>query len=240
MTWSLNSFSATATPQSASHRGFTLIEVLVVMSLLAMIMLAMSSALRTMAQTESRVDERLQRNDQMRVVNGFLRQTLGRVATVKVNDLTSPSGRRILFAADGSSISWVGIMPARHGAGGRYYFRLNSEKTPTGSALTLRYMPWTAQTDFPEWSQSESHTLVRNISGFKVEADGLPQDIQSMPAGWPRGWQSGWTVADALPQRLRLTWADPQGLWPALVVSVLPTLQSQPGSSGFVAGGSVR
>lgn len=240
MNLSSNYFALTAARQSGPHRGFTLIEVLVVMSLLAMIMLAMSSALRTMAQTESRVDEILQRNDQMRVTNGFLRQALGKVDAVKINSPMSPGGRRILFTADASSISWVGIMPARHGAGGRYFFRLAPEEMPSGNALILRYAPWTAQTSFPEWTQSESHILARNISVFKVEADGLPSDIQSIPVGWPRGWQSGWAIADTLPQRLRLTWADARGPWPALVITVLPTLQSQPGSSGFVAGGSVR
>ena len=54
-------------------RGFTLVEILVAMSLLAVVMAATLSAMRTMAQTEVRVDERLQRIDQMRVVNGFLR-----------------------------------------------------------------------------------------------------------------------------------------------------------------------
>ena len=37
--------------------GFTLVEVLVVMSLLSLVMLAMGSALRTTAQTEERVDQ---------------------------------------------------------------------------------------------------------------------------------------------------------------------------------------
>ena len=65
-----------ATP---AHWGFTLIEVLVVISLLSLLMLAMGSALRTTAQTEERVDQRLQRTDEIRVASGFLRSVLGRV-----------------------------------------------------------------------------------------------------------------------------------------------------------------
>ena len=64
--------------------GFTLVEVLVVMSLLSLVMLAMGSALRTTAQTEERVDQRLQRADEMRLAADFLRSILGRVSARKV------------------------------------------------------------------------------------------------------------------------------------------------------------
>jgi len=37
------------------HKGFTLLEMLVVMVLLSVIMLGLLSALRTMAQTETRI-----------------------------------------------------------------------------------------------------------------------------------------------------------------------------------------
>lgn len=222
------------------HRGFTLIEMLVVMSLLAVIMVAMGSALRTMAQTEDRVDERLRRNDQMRVVNNFLKKALGRIDVVKGIDLTTPNGQNIQFTAAADSISWIGIMPARYGVGGRYFFRLASEETPQGKALVLRYAPWLMQPKFPEWSQSESYVLAPAITNFQVEAEGLPLDIQTIPSNWPRGWQTGWPVQQAIPQRLRLTWADPKGAWPPLVIALMPTAQSQSGSGGFVVGGSGR
>ena len=66
-------------PLPKNGGGFTLVEVLVVLSLLSLVMLAMGSALRTTAQTEERVDQRLQRADEMRVTTGFLRYILGRV-----------------------------------------------------------------------------------------------------------------------------------------------------------------
>ena len=65
------------------QQGFTLVELLVVMTLLSLVMLAMGSALRTTAQTEERIDQRLQRADEMRVANGFLREILGRLSARK-------------------------------------------------------------------------------------------------------------------------------------------------------------
>ena len=59
-------------------QGFTLVELLVTMALLSLLMLGMASALRTMAQTEERVDARLAKADEFRVATGFLRSIVGR------------------------------------------------------------------------------------------------------------------------------------------------------------------
>lgn len=65
------------------QHGFTLVELLVVITLLSLVMLALGSALRTTAQTEERVDRRMLRTDELRVANGFLRSVLGRVSLQK-------------------------------------------------------------------------------------------------------------------------------------------------------------
>jgi general secretion pathway protein J len=220
--------------------GFTLVEILVAMSLLAIVMVATLSAMRTMAQTEVRVDERLQRADQMRVVNGFLRAALGRVdATVRTT--TPASGeRQPQFFADAKSVSWIGVMPARYGAGGRYFFHLSLQETGAQAALVLRYTPWAGQPAFPDWNKSETQILVKNAINFQVDAEGLPFELQTIPATWPIGWNVGWSVKTALPQRVRLTWADSVGAWPPLVIAITPTLQSQSNSGGFTTGGSLR
>lgn len=220
--------------------GFSLIEVLVVMSLLSMIMVAMGSALRTLSMTEVRVDDRLQRNDQMRVALNFIASTLGRVEEIKIVVPGNNGVKQVQFVADGRSVRWVGIMPARYGTGGQHFFRLAVEDATQGPALVLRFSPWHEQADFPVWEQSESYTLATGVTEFRVEAQGLPLDMQSIPATWPRQWQEGWPVKDAVPQHIRLTMADQTGLWPPLVVALVPTHQSQPSNSGFVLGGTSR
>ena len=62
-------------------------ELLVVLTLLALVMVAMASALRTASQTEERVDVRLQRMDDLRTVSGFLRSILGRVSAQKISKI---------------------------------------------------------------------------------------------------------------------------------------------------------
>ena len=222
------------------QRGFTLVEMQVVMSLLAIIMVATVSSLRTMAQTETRVDERLQRVDQMRVVNSFLRKTLGRIDASKVSNPSRPGEVSLLFLADDASIQWVGVMPARHGTGGRHFFKLALDGKDRDKALVLHYTPWSDLNQFPDWSQSESHVLVKGIKEFHVEVQGLPGDLSLVTAEWPIGWVSSWTAKNALPQQLRLSLEDEKSRWPPLVIAVLPTSQSRPNSGGFTIGGAAR
>lgn len=219
--------------------GFTLVEVLVAVSLLAVIMVALGGAMRTMAQTEARVDQRLQRMDDLRVATGFLQQVLGRVSARKQPAPQGQGVQQVAFRATPTSIEWVGIMPARHGLGGRYFFRLQPEELATGPALVLRFAPWDAAApSFPDWSQATARTLVPALGQFAVYAEGRPTQNQALPPDWPLGWVPGWPVADQVPQRLRISWA-PAGLaWPDLVLPVRALTQGAGVGGGFTIGGS--
>ena len=55
------------------------------MVLLSIIMLGLVSALRSMAQTETKIDERLQRLAEIRVDRSFLQQTPTRASTATLD-----------------------------------------------------------------------------------------------------------------------------------------------------------
>jgi general secretion pathway protein J len=208
--------------KTARMQGFTLIELLVVMTMLSLIMMGMAGAFRTMAQTETRVDEKLQRTDQMRVVQQFLLHTVSRIDGTLV-DLPQ-RGQGVLFQANADSVQWVGIMPARPGVGGRHFFRLALEDTSGGDkGLVIRYVPWAMQVQFPDWTQAESQVLVNRITQWSVETEGLPRELSQLTGEWPRGWQTTWTAPKAIPQRMRIAIADAKGPWPPIILSVPQT-----------------
>src|SRR5690606_11879530 len=99
-------------------RGFTLVELLVTMALLSLLMLGMASALRTMAQTEERVDARLANADEFRIATGFLRSIVERISARKNPTPITQGASPYMFMGTPTALSWVGIMPARYGAGG--------------------------------------------------------------------------------------------------------------------------
>lgn len=222
----------------AGQSGFTLIELLVVMTLLSVIMIGLVSALRTMAQTESKIDQRLNRLDEIRVARAFLQQTLSRVSSATV-DAPGATGKRVVpFEAFEDSVTWIGVMPARPDVGGRHYFRLAMEVTGAGRELVLRFTPWRPNGALPDWTQADSRVLLTAVERIRVEAEGLPPRARAATPPWPQGWQTGWPVDDALPERLRFRLADAQGEWPEWTLPLRPLLQSDGSVSQVVVGGA--
>lgn len=210
------------------HRGFTLIELLVGMSLLAVIMTGLVAAMRTMAQTEVKIDQRLQRLDEIRGARSFMQQILSRVST-ELTDAPGATGKTVAsFVATPSTLTWVGIMPARPGAGGRYYFRLAMEGVDDNRALVLRFFPWNSDHAYPDWSSAEPRTLAPDVKQLTIQAQGLSPNGASAQPPWPQGWQAGWPVPNALPDRIRIGVIDAQGNWPEWNIA----LQSLPQSDG--------
>lgn len=223
------------------HRGFTLLEMLVVMSLLSVIMVGLVAALRGMAQTESRIDQRLDRLDEIRVARSFLQQTLTRVSAMTL-DAPGATGKTIIpFVATPDSLSWVGILPARPNVGGRHFFRLELEDTSAGRELVLRISPWKPDIVFPDWSKAESRVLIRGITQMNLQAQGLAPQRHNPAEPWPPGWQDGWPITDSLPERVRLGLADAQGDWPEWIIALSALPQSDHSfSRTVVGGGSIR
>ena len=217
-------------------RGFTLLELLVVMGLLSAVMLALGAALRTIAQSEDRVDRRLAQADELRVASAFMRTTLGRVSARKMAPAPAPApasgASPVLFAAAPEALAWVGVMPARYGQGGRQYFRLGIEPAGAEAALVLRFLPWTGASTFPDWSQAESRVLVRNATALQLRYE----DTRKAPSTWT----SEWAETKYLPARVELTLQTPAGAWPALVIPLRTPPDSESGGSSRrgVIGGS--
>lgn len=226
--------------QARRVRGFTLVELLVAMSLMSLILLAMSSALHTMGQTESRIDERSNRLDDFRSATAFIRSTLGRVSMRSRPGTGSVDQSNYLFEGRNEGIAWVGTMPARYGAGGRHFFRLMAEPSGQGHALVLRYSPWGPAAGFPDWSQVDGRVLVSGVTAWSVEYE----DPRVAPGRWMPEWSMamGNTNQDRrsrLPSRVRLLIQVAGSDWPELVIP-LRQLPSQVGGSsgGFAVGGS--
>lgn len=196
-------------PPTRVQRGFTLIELLVVMTLLALLMTGLISAMRTMAQTETKIDQRLQRLDDLRTVHSLLSQALSQVSALRMDTPDMPGKAMVPFVATPNSLIWLGILPARPGVGGRHYFRLAVEESGSENVLALRLAPAQPDLQLPNWGTADVHVLLRNVSQLAVQAKGLAPSNSSQINTWPKGWQSGWPVAESLPEQVRLSLSDP-------------------------------
>lgn len=202
-------------------RGFTLVELLVVLTLSSVIMLALVAALRSMSQTELRVDQWLARLDERRVVQNFVPSILGRVSARRA-EMSGLAGRPVvLFDGRPDSVSWVGVMPAREGAGGRYHFRLALEPgrlhaTDAPQVLVVRYLPFRLGATVQDWAAAEARVLLRDALGLVLAYE----DARRKPAEWV----DHWTVTERLPDAVRIRISTARDDLPLLFVPlrVLP------------------
>jgi len=208
--------------------GFTLVEILVVMTLMSMVMLALGAAMHTIGQTETRVDERLRRADEMRVAAGFLASVLGRISAHKSAVPTQVGASLYLFEGTRSAVTWVGVMPARYGAGGRYFFRLALESVGVDTALVIRFAPWTESAALPNWASADSRVLVPTATAFALEyAD---EDASNLM------WLPQWSDPQRLPTRIRVSLRTPASDWPYLIIPTRQLPASDNGRGGFSLG----
>jgi general secretion pathway protein J len=213
----------------ATSRGFTLVEILVALMLLSLVMLGLSAALRGFAQTESRIDSRITRGETARALDGFLREILGWVSSIRLpgQDGAKP---RVALVGRQHELMWLGIMPARHGVGGLFFLRLGVEPREKGPALVLRYVPLRGKAEgMPDWAAAEAIELADEVENVQFQYLGDAKD----------GWLSEWSAREKLPTHVRLS---VQGLGGVLQDLIVELIQGHSlGDEGEIdVGGGVR
>ena len=233
-----------------SSQGFTLLEMLVVMVLLSIIMLAMVSGMRSAGQSSDRVDAGLERQDEVRVAERFVRGTLGRMSqrplagaslqsTPMGSNMQSNGNPPILFEGAPNQVSWVGVMPARYGAGGRNFFRLSVEPVGQGAGLVMRYVPWSDQTTFPDWGSAASQVLLTEVTGLALQYENdRPENMDAATE-----WVSPWNHQDYAPAHIAISIERGSRSPIEWVVPIWGLLAGKPGALGGdedVIGGTVE
>lgn len=186
-------------PSPVSQSGFTLLEVLLALVLMAMTMVGVWGALRTGAQLTRSAEASTERSDRVRAVQAFLRNYLGGAQPQAFVPAKDQSAR--MFIGDPLSLTYVAPMPAQLGNGGLFVQRLQFVRESGGNDYTLQliYAPLSGDTASPA---SKPETLLEHVTdaGFEylVAAQG------NAPAKWQRTWHS----TNGLPLAVHIV-ADP-------------------------------
>jgi general secretion pathway protein J len=121
------------------------------------------------------------------------------------------------FEARPESLAWIGILPARYGAGGRHYMRLAVES----GQLVLRFAPWTGAPVFTAWDQAAAQSLAAPVSTLTLRYQD-PASGQWSPVWPPPDMPRNQLPPSLLPSAVALEVDGPQPPWPPLVAAVAP------------------
>ena len=205
--------------QARQTRGFTLIEVVIAVSLTALIMLGLVTAMRSLGVTTERVSEVSLRADEMQMVTDFLRRAFSSTdnLTLAVQDAESGNPSRTMpqpyFSGEADRVRWGGLLPARHGGGGVQLFELALSSKQKG-ALVLRYVPYSVIAD---WSKHSEHVLLTGVEQFEISYQGADSG-----ADWVPVWKMVQGERFELPSRLRIRLQVNGRYWPEGIYALNP------------------
>jgi general secretion pathway protein J len=154
----------------SSAAGFTLIEVMVALTILSLVMLATVSGFRTLATTQTTLDRTIDRVDEIRTVSNFLRQVFE--SAIVGQDLGGLSlggtggSSKAFFDIDSSAIVLKSVVMMGEGFGGAQVVRVARE----GSAIVLRWSQNEFKAEDERWNRYPSRELVQDVEEFAVSA----------------------------------------------------------------------
>lgn len=189
---------------SGKSCGFTLVEVIISLTLVSLIMLGLIGALSTFADAGARLDRRSVLLDEFRVVPRFLEGVIGSASS---RARPPGVGSAQWFIGASERLSWLGTMPARHGAGGLTHFMLSTEPRGRQLALVLRMAPFVDDATDPEWEDAQPEVVVDGLSAVAFAYRALDEEE----------WVGDWQERPGLPGWVAVSMSSSGEYWPFMV-----------------------
>lgn len=195
MTYTIRTHSGTA------QRGFTLLEVLISVSLAALVSVIALTGVRQGTKVWNAITQRNAAVDEMVFVNAFFRRTLENAYPRYAGDDGGQYG--IAFSGNDKSISVISRQPLSSGSQGFVGFSFSVSTEDDISDLTV-----TLSAGSSSASDAYSETLIDSASRIEFSYFDTEQ----------LAWRDSWTNEQRLPKLIRLQ-VDKQGAaWPDLVI----------------------
>lgn len=186
------------------NAGFTLLEMLLAISLMVLLAGLAYGTLRTGVRGWEASDLQADRQDALRVGWPFLHQTLE-----SARPEHDPTSNTLRFDGDTVALSWVAELPAHFAAAGPRLLTLAAADDPRHDRrqLVLRSDPLAPDSTATDEQRA---VLVDDLAAVEIRYFGTDED------GTPR-WQSAWRQRRKLPQLVRVDIRPSDGpAWPSL------------------------
>jgi general secretion pathway protein J len=210
-------------------RGFTLIEVVIATSLLAIGLALSFASIRGAARATERAEILAQRQERLRAVQGFLRTQLNGALPIAF-EFNPDTGEASFFRLSRTKLEFVATMPGYLSRGGPYLQTL--ELVPGEGGQRLVFQHQLLAPDGALKAERAPVVLLDGIAEAAFQVRSIDQDGKQAP------WQRGWDVSAQLPPlvRLQLRFAEGSRRWPEFVAA--PRLAVASAVDPLAAGGS--
>ncbi len=172
---------------SSARNGFTLVELLVALTLFSVVMAGMVSGLRSLANTQTSLEKAARRVDEMRIVSNFLRDLSDAAVVGGGSGGLSTGGSSVestYFEFDRDFFAMKSIVMFGEKYAGSYVVRVNREN----GTLVLRWQDAALDGSQLNWQKAPSKVIAHDVDVFSIAAvDGVtgrsiePTDVNAKP-----------------------------------------------------------
>jgi len=198
-------------------RGFTLLEVLMAVVLLALLMTLALTSIRTAIQASRSGEALIARSEQSRTVQGFLRRQLAQALPIAYEQLAD-AGTERRFAGSADEVVFVATMPGYLSRGGAHVQTLSLVGNGRGQRLQFNHAQLNGYDPEDPQFGAEPVVLMEGISSGRFEFRELDE------TGELGDWSSDWETSERLPLMIRLVLEfdrDDPRRWPEFAVTVM-------------------
>ncbi len=207
----------TAAARRRSQAGFTLLELLVALTLLGLVLAVIFGELRFAIRAWDAADAKLDRNGELLSVHSFLRQRLQQVHVPQPTAAQGDADSSPIFDGNNRSMEFLGTMPANVSDGGFYEISLSSKIGHDGNNLFISWRPFDEDgARIVADTRDNSRVLLRGVREIRFSYFG------STTENIAPQWWGIWPARDAAPSLIRLQISFEDGdrrSWPELVVA---------------------
>ena len=196
--------------------GFTLVELLLAMTLMSILLALTYSGLRAASRSADQGEKMLAAGDEVRAAHQFVRRQLNQMLPLSYEVSDGKDQVRVVFKGEANRIQYVASMPGYLGAGGPQVQLLELANGNDGKVLQI------------------SHALLQEYEEGDLELrDPVPllEHIQTATfeflgrdeAGEITSWSASWDTPEILPVAVRLNIGFDEQIrleWPELVAGV--------------------
>ena len=201
---------------TAKQSAFTLLEVLMGMSLMSIMMLLLFASLRICVQNWDAGEKKIAQVSEATIVQNFLQNKLHAALPLDADFLEE---KQFSFQGDKDNLQFVAAMPASAGRLGLQLFNISTKNSSLDKCLRLMVgiQPFFVQEDVDD--AIEPVVILKKIKTLKLAYYGTDDDDRRDDAD--DDWQNDWLDRKTLPRLVSIDIELINGqVWPQLVVAL--------------------
>lgn len=215
-----------------SDTGFTLIEILIVMTLLGVMMVLLFGSLKICADSWHKGENKIAQVNKIAVVYNFFQHHLA-VAKPLLNDIKKSTVQATMaFQGNKQSLQFVSSFPASAGKSGLQLFTVRLDKDDDNNnkdkqLIKVAITPFFPKDDEAEDDHKEEVVLLKDVSDLTISYfgtdDGVSNDISNA------SWHEEWLEKPVQPRLIKIAITmDDDTFWPEMVIPLKITGQQIP------------